>query len=313
MKTLALVIPCYNESEVLVDSSNQLDSLFSDLLSRNVISPDSFILLVNDGSSDDTWDIITSLHEQNKIFKGLNLRYNAGQQNAMMAGMMTSKDRADVVITIDADLQDDISKIEEMLQKHVSGADVVYGVRKSRKVNGFLKRTTAEMFYRLQGMLGVSVVYNHADFRLLSRKVLDELEKYKERGLYLRGIVPLLGFRSDNVYYTFKERKAGKSKYTVGKMLNLGVDGITGFSAKPINFIIGTGILFLVVCFFMVLYILWSFFMGRAVSGWTSIMLSMWFIGAIILLSIGVIGKYIANIFAEVKHRPLYNIEEFLD
>ena len=227
--------------------------------------------------------------------------------------MMMSKDRVDAVITIDADLQDDATKIEEMVMRFEEGYDVVYGVRESRKVNGFFKRNSAKAFYRLQELLGMRIVYNHADFRLLSRRVLDELSGYEERGLYLRGIVPLLGFKSATVSYSFKERKAGTSKYTIGKMVNLGVDGITGFSVKPINFIIGTGCLFLVVCFFMIVYILWSYIMGRTVSGWTSIMLSMWFIGAMILLSIGVIGKYIGNIFAEVKHRPRYSVETFLD
>lgn len=313
MITLALVIPCYNEAEVIHDTAQQLLLLLEDLSNRGVVAGDSYMMFVNDGSDDATWNIIKSLHDRHSNIKGLNLRGNVGQQNAMMAGMMTSKNRADVVITIDADLQDDITKIEEMIAKYEDGADIVYGVRESRKVNSFFKRTSAKMFYKLQALLGVNIVYNHADFRLLSHRVLEELSRYPERGLYLRGIVPLLGFPSDKVYYTFRERKAGHSKYTIGKMINLGVDGITGFSVKPINFIIGTGIMFLVVCFFMILYILWSFFVGRAVSGWTSIMLSMWFIGAMILLSIGVIGKYIGNIFAEVKHRPLYNIKSFLD
>lgn len=313
MLTLALVIPCYNEAEVIPDTSAQLLELFASLSARGIISDKSFILYVNDGSEDATWTIIKGLHDKHNNIKGLNLMGNVGQQNAMMAGMMVAKDRVDAVITIDADLQDDISMIETMIAKYENGADVVYGVRESRKVNGFFKRNSAKVFYRAQTLLGVNIVYNHADFRFLSKRVLDELSRYSERGLYLRGIVPLLGFPSDKVYYKFRERKAGKSKYTLGKMLNLGVDGITGFSVKPINLIIATGIIFLVVCFFMTLYILWSFFVGRAVSGWTSIMLSMWFIGAMILLSIGVIGKYIGNIFAEVKRRPLYNIESFLD
>ena len=253
------------------------------------------------------------IRDRDSRVKGLNLLSNVGQQNAIMAGMMTVRERVDAVVTIDADLQDDITCLEKMLGYYSEGCDIVYGVRESREVNGYFKRTTARMFYRLQRALGVKIVDNHADFRLMSRRALDELAKYKERVLYLRGIVPLLGLRSAEVSYRFRERKAGKSKYTLGKMLNLGVDGITGFSATPINYIIGTGCLFLVVSFFMMLYILWSFFVGRAVSGWTSIMLSMWFIGAMILLSIGVIGKYIANIFAEVKRRPLYHIDTFLD
>lgn len=313
MMTLAIVIPCYNEEAVLADTAAEVTAIMRDLAGRGVIAADSFVLFVNDGSSDGTWKLIERLHAELPGVKGLNLLGNVGQQNAIMAGMMTVRDRVDAVVTIDADLQDDITKLEEMIGYYRDGCDIVYGVRESREVNGFFKRTTARLFYRLQRALGVKNIDNHADFRLMSRRALDELSRYKERVLYLRGIVPLLGLRSAVVSYRFRERKAGKSKYTLGRMVNLGVDGITGFSATPINYIIGAGCLFLVVCFFMVLYILWSFFMGRAVSGWTSIMLSMWFIGAVILLSIGVIGKYIANIFAEVKRRPLYHIDTFLD
>ena len=313
MVKLGIVIPCYNEEAVVADTAAEVLGILGDLVQREVISADSFVLFVNDGSTDSTWQLITGLHSQDSRVKGLNLLSNVGQQNAIMAGMMTVRERVDAVVTIDADLQDDITCLEKMLGYYSEGCDIVYGVRESREVNGYFKRTTARMFYRLQRALGVKIVDNHADFRLMSRRALDELAKYKERVLYLRGIVPLLGLRSAEVSYRFRERKAGKSKYTLGKMLNLGVDGITGFSATPINYIIGTGCLFLVVSFFMMLYILWSFFMGRAVSGWTSIMLSMWFIGAMILLSIGVIGKYIANIFAEVKRRPLYHIDTFLD
>lgn len=313
MVKLGIVIPCYNEEAVVADTAAEVLGILGDLVQREVIAADSFVLFVNDGSTDSTWQLITGLHSKDSRVKGLNLLSNVGQQNAIMAGMMTVRERVDAVVTIDADLQDDITCLEKMLGYYSEGCDIVYGVRESREVNGYFKRTTARMFYRLQRALGVKIVDNHADFRLMSRRALDELAKYKERVLYLRGIVPLLGLRSAEVSYRFRERKAGKSKYTLGKMLNLGVDGITGFSATPINYIIGTGCLFLVVSFFMMLYILWSFFVGRAVSGWTSIMLSMWFIGAMILLSIGVIGKYIANIFAEVKRRPLYHIDTFLD
>ena len=313
MVKLGIVIPCYNEEAVVADTAADVLGILGGLVQREVIAADSFVLFVNDGSTDSTWQLITGLHSKDSRVKGLNLLGNVGQQNAIMAGMMTVRERVDAVVTIDADLQDDITCLEQMLGYYREGCDIVYGVRESREVNGYFKRTTARMFYRLQRALGVKNVDNHADFRLMSRRALDELAQYKERVLYLRGIVPLLGLRSARVSYRFRERKAGKSKYTLGKMLNLGVDGITGFSATPINYIIGTGCVFLVVSFFMMLYILWSFFMGRAVSGWTSIMLSMWFIGAMILLSIGVIGKYIANIFAEVKRRPLYHIDTFLD
>ena len=313
MVKLGIVIPCYNEEAVVADTAADVLGILGGLVQREVIAADSFVLFVNDGSTDSTWQLITGLHSKDSRVKGLNLLANVGQQNAIMAGMMTVRERVDAVVTIDADLQDDITCLEQMLGYYREGCDIVYGVRESREVNGYFKRTTARMFYRLQRALGVKNVDNHADFRLMSRRALDDLAQYKQRVLYLRGIVPLHGLRSARVSYRFRERKAGKSKYTLGKMLNLGVDGITGFSATPINYIIGTGCVFLVVSFFMMLYILWSFFMGRAVSGWTSIMLSMWFIGAMILLSIGVIGKYIANIFAEVKRRPLYHIDTFLD
>ncbi|MGN1245547.1 MAG: glycosyltransferase family 2 protein [Muribaculaceae bacterium] len=313
MVRLGIVIPCYDEEAVIADTAAEVLGILGDLVKREVVAAESFVLFVNDGSTDGTWQLITQLHSQHSEVKGLNLLCNVGQQNAIMAGMMTVRERVDAVVTIDADLQDDITKLEEMLGYYGKGCDIVYGVRENREVNGYFKRTSARMFYRLQRALGVKNVDNHADFRLMSRRALDELSKYKERVLYLRGIVPLLGLPSAEVSYRFRERKAGRSKYTLGKMLNLGVDGITGFSTTPINYIIGTGCAFLVVSFFMMLYILWSFFVGRAVSGWTSIMLSMWFIGAMILLSIGVIGKYIANIFAEVKHRPLYHIDSFLD
>ena len=313
MTQLAIVIPCFNEEAVIADTAAEVLGILGDLVRREVIADGSFVLFVNDGSSDGSWQLISKLHSQHKEVKGLNLLCNVGQQNAIMAGMMTVRERVDAVVTIDADLQDDITRLEEMLRLYHEGCDVVYGVRESREVNGFFKRTSARLFYRLQRALGVRNVDNHADFRLLSRRALNELAQYKERVLYLRGIVPLLGLPSAEVRYRFRPRKAGTSKYTPGKMVNLGVNGITGFTAKPINYIIGTGCLFLVVSFFMMLYIFWSFIAGRAVSGWTSIMLSLWFIGAMILLSIGVIGKYIANIFAEVKHRPLYHIGDFLD
>ena len=313
MTRLAIVIPCYNEEAVIDDTAAEVLGILGDLAERGEISADSFVLFVNDGSTDGTWQLIEQQHARHCEVKGLSLLGNVGQQNALMAGMMTVRESVDVVVTIDADLQDDITCLGQMLAHYREGCDVVYGVRESREVNGFFKRTSARLFYRLQRVLGVRNVDNHADFRLLSRRALDELARYKERVLYLRGIVPLLGLKSAEVCYRFRPRKAGTSKYTIGKMVNLGVSGITGFTAKPINYIIGTGCLFLVVSFFMMLYILWSFIAGRAVSGWTSIMLSLWFIGAMILLSIGVIGKYIANIFAEVKRRPLYHVEEFLD
>ena len=309
---LGIVSPCYNEHEVLYSSAEKLTRLLDELVAKGKIEADSFVLFVNDGSRDNTWEIICDLHEHNHYFSGINLAHNVGHQNAIMAGMMTARTLCDAVITIDADLQDDLGAIEEMIDRFAEGHDIVYGVKVSRQADPFLKRTSAQMFYALQNSMGLKTIPNHADFRLMSRRALEELSHYGERNLYLRGIVPLLGYRTATVDDVISEREAGASKYTLSKMLNLAVDGITSFSVRPIRLIIGAGLFFLVVSVLMTIYILYSYFVHSVVPGWTSMMLSLWFIGSIILLAIGVIGEYIGKIYVEVKNRPRYNIERFM-
>lgn len=310
---LAIVLPCYNEQEVLPRSIEKLTGLFNDLIKRGKISADSFMMFVNDGSKDRTWEIISEQFEANTYVKGINLAGNVGHQNAIMAGMMTAKDMSDAVITMDADLQDDLNAIEKMVDHFANGYDIVYGVKVSRKADPLLKRLSATIFYKLQHAMGLKTIYNHADFRLMSRRALQQLSLYKERNLYLRGIVPMVGYRWTTVDDMISEREAGQSKYTLKKMLNLAVDGITSFSIEPIHWILGAGIFFLCTSVIMTIYILYSFFDHIVVPGWTSIMISLWFIGSILLLAIGVIGQYIGKIYTEVKERPLYNIEEILD
>lgn len=309
---LALVLPCYNEQEVLRDSAGRLTKLLDDLIARKKIASDSFILFVNDGSKDRTWEIITDLFKINPYVLGINLAANVGHQHAIMAGMMTAREMSDAVVTIDADLQDDLNAIEKMVDEYKQGYDIVYGVKASRQADSLFKRTTAKAFYKMQHRLGTKTIYNHADFRLMSRRALEQLSHYKERNLYLRGIVPLIGYNATTVDDVISERKAGESKYTLSKMLNLALDGITSFSIKPMHLIFGAGFFFLFVSIIMSVYILRSFFIHSVVPGWTSLMLSIWFIGSIILLSLGVIGQYIGKIYIEVKERPLYHIETFL-
>ncbi len=309
---LAIVSPCYNEHEVLRESAKRLSDLFDDLIQRKKISPDSFILFVNDGSRDNTWEIITELYETNKYIYGLNLAGNVGHQCAIMAGMMNVREMCDAAITIDADLQDDLNAIEVMIDRYEEGNDIVYGVKTSRKADPLMKRYTALAFYKLQQSLGVKSVYNHADFRLMSRRALMQLSLFNERNLYLRGIIPLIGYQSTTVDNAISERMAGKSKYTLSKMLSLALDGITSFSTKPITLILGAGALFFLVSILMAIYVLFAYWNHETVPGWTSLMLSLWFIGGIILLAIGVVGQYIGKIYIEIKNRPLYNVETFL-
>lgn len=313
MDRLGIVVPCYNEEDVLKISSEALRAVLDDLVSKNKISQDSFVLFVNDGSKDKTWELISKEHKAHKQIKGLNLAKNVGHQYALTAGLMTAKDMCDVTVSIDADLQDDTSVIEEMIDKFHEGCDIVYGVRNSRKKDSFFKRTTAQGFYRLMNVMGVKTVYNHADFRLMSKRSLEAFSEYKETNLYLRGMVPLLGYKTDSVYYERKERVAGESKYPLKKMLALAFEGISSFSTKPIDMItvLGFGIVFLSII--AAVYAFVSYFMGRVEAGWTSLILSIWFLGGVQLLSIGLIGKYIGKIYTEVKHRPRYNIECVLD
>lgn len=312
MLKLAIVSPCYNEEEVLDTSVKRLNELFADLKGKEKISQDSFVLFVNDGSKDKTWEIISRLHEQDDHIKGLDLSHNVGHQNAIMAGMMQAKDLSDAVITIDADLQDDLQCIEQMVDAYNEGYDIVYGVKVSRKGDPAIKRMTAVAFYKLQEKMGVESVFNHADFRFLSRRVLEALSTYSERNLYLRGLIPLIGYNATTVDDTISERSAGKSKYTLSKMLNLALDGITSFSVKPIYFIMYAGVVFLFIGLLIGCYVLYSLITGSAVHGWASLMLSIWLVGGIMMLSIGAVGIYIGKIYTEVKHRPLYHIKEFL-
>lgn len=312
MMKLGIVCPCYNEHEVLLESGERLTALLDGLVAKQKIAPDSFVLLVNDGSRDNTWQLIEQLHDTNHYFRGVNLAKNVGHQNAIMAGMMTAKDHCDAVITIDVDLQDDLSAIERMIDKYHEGYDIVYGVKVSRQGDSFLKKNTALMFYKFQQAMGVKAVYNHADFRLMSRRTLQQLSHFEERNLYLRGLIPMIGYQSATVEDVISPRTAGQSKYTLKKMFTLAADGITSFSTKPISLILTAGIFCLLVSVGMFIYVLCSYFEHLAVPGWPSIMLSIWFIGGLLLLSIGIIGEYIGKIYIEVKHRPLYNIESIL-
>ncbi|MGI6218307.1 MAG: glycosyltransferase family 2 protein [Bacteroidaceae bacterium] len=306
---LGIVSPCYNESAVLPETARRLTRLLQQLEAEGKVERGSFILFVNDGSTDETWALISRLYRENPYVLGISLAANSGHQNALLAGLLTARGMADAVVSIDADLQDDVSVISQMVDAYAEGYEIVYGVRRSRQTDTFFKRSTALGFYRLMRALGVRSVYNHADFRLMGRKALESLSEFKERNLFLRGIVPLLGYNSTSVYYDRQERFAGESKYPLRKMLNFAVDGITSFSVKPVRLIFFTGLMLLLLSMAAFVYVFYALFSGRAVAGWTSIMLSIWFIGSIILLSIGVIGEYIGKIYMEVKERPRYHID----
>lgn len=313
MIRLAIVSPCYNEEEVLDLSAQRLNELFNRMVSDRLITSDSFVMFVNDGSRDSSWEIISRLHSENPRFKGLNLARNVGHQNAIMAGMMTARDMSDAVITIDADLQDDLEAIPRMVKAFIDGYDVVYGVKVERQADPVLKRLSAQAFYRLQEKMGVKAIYNHADFRLLSRRVLDELSRYREKNLYLRGIIPQIGFPSTTVDDVIAPRAAGKSKYSLRKMLSLALDGITSFSVKPLYAILYLGVAFILISLGIGVYVIYSLFAHTAVHGWASLMLSVWMVGGFILISLGAVGLYVGKIYKEIKDRPLYHIEDFLD
>ena len=282
------------------------------MIALGKIAPSSRILYVNDGSRDRTWSLIEELHKDNSFVEGLSLAKNVGSELAVMAGMMAARERADVVVTIDADLQDDVEAIEEMINHYLEGCDIVYGVKTSREADPWLKRITAEGFYRLQQNMGINVIFNHTNFRLMSKRALEALSEYSERNLYLRGIIPQLGFRSAEVEDVIRERTAGESKYNYTKLLLLAVDGITSFSTKPISFIVGMGLFSLLISIVMAIYVLVSYVEHLSVPGWASLMLSLWFIGSMLLLSIGVVGQYIGKIYIEVKARPRYHIDQYL-
>lgn len=313
MDRLAIVVPCYNEEEVLKIASEALREVLEDLVKKKKIAEDSFILFVNDGSKDRTWELIEEEHRAYPVqVKGVKLAGNVGHQFALTAGLITAKDMSDVTVSIDADLQDDVGVIEEMVDKFHAGSDIVYGVRSERKTDTFFKRVTAQGFYKVMAMMGVKTVYNHADFRLMSKRAVEHFSQYKETNLFLRGMVPLIGYQTDCVYYERKERVAGESKYPLKKMLALAFNGITSFSIKPISLITGLGVLIIVCCILAAIYAFISYFTGNVVPGWTSLILSIWFIGGVQLLAVGLVGQYIGKIYVEVKHRPRYNIEKVL-
>ena len=313
MIRLATVSPCYNEEEVLRHSVERLSALFERMISEELITPDSMMVFVNDGSRDRTWQIIRELHDENKFVRGINMSRNVGHQNAIMAGMMTARKWADAVITIDADLQDDIECIPQMVRHFEAGNDIVYGVKVSREADPFMKKFTAQAFYKLQSSMGVESVYNHADFRLMSRRALDMLATYPEHNLYLRGLIPQIGLQHATVDDVISERFAGQSKYTLGKMLRLALNGITAFSVKPLFLIFNLGVLFLIIAFCIGIYVVRALILGTAVPGWSSLILSIWLVGGFVLISLGIVGTYLGQIYTEVKHRPLYHVAEVLD
>ena len=309
---LAIVVPCYKEEAVLEETTTRLTELMDSMINEKLISERSFILFVNDGSKDNTWPLIVSYHEINKHVKGVNLACNVGHQNALWAGMSVAVEKSDMIVSIDADLQDDVNAISKMVKKYHEGCDVVYGVRNERKTDFFFKRNTALAFYKLMHIMGAKTVYNHADFRLLSKRALKFLLQFKERNLFIRGLVPLLGYKTDNVYYNRAERFAGESKYPLSKMLNFAIDGITSFSVKPIRLIMILGVFFIFIAFCVLAWILYSYFTGITVKGWSSLMLSIWFCSGCVLMGLGIVGEYIGKIYIESKQRPRYNIEAIL-
>ena len=296
MIRLATVSPCYNEEEVLRSSVERLTALFQRMISEGLIAGDSMMVFVNDGSRDRTWQIISELHQENKFVRGINLAHNVGHQNAIMAGMMTAKDWADAVITIDADLQDDIECIPQMVKHFEEGNDIVYGVKVSRKADPLMKRMSAMAFYKMQSSMGVESIYNHADFRLMSRRALQMLSDYGERNLYLRGLIPMIGLPSTTVDDVIGERQAGASKYTLSKMLHLALDGITSFSTRPMQAIFTMGIFFLLIACGIFIYVIHAWVAGTAVPGWSSLILSIWLVGGFILIALGTTGTYIGKI-----------------
>lgn len=309
---LYIVVPCYNEEAVLPETQKELGNKLSDMISTGAISEESRIVFVDDGSKDRTWELIEKYHSENSKIGGVKLAHNRGHQFAVLAGLMTVKDLCDMAITMDADLQDDIDVVDKFVEKYKEGCEVVYGVRNSRATDTFFKKTTAEGFYKIMQAMGVDIVFNHADYRLMSKTVLDALSEYKEVNLFLRGIVPLIGYKSDVVEYARKERFAGESKYPLKKMLAFAIDGITSFSIKPIRMITTLGVGALGVSALMILWFIIGAVRGNTVSGWATIVVSIWLFGGLILLGLGVVGEYIGKIYMEAKGRPRFRVEKFL-
>lgn len=312
MIRLAIVSPCYNEEEMLRVSAQRLLELLDSMVKDGKVSPDSFVLYVNDGSKDASWSIINELNAADKRICGISLAHNVGHQNAILAGMMTARTMVDGVVTIDADLQDDIRCIPQMVDLYEQGNEIVYGVKVSREADPALKRITAEAFYKLQESMGVQTIYNHADFRFMGKRALDGLSLFEERNIYLRGLIPLIGYKSATVDDVISDREHGQSKYTLRKMLNLAFDGITSFSIRPIQVITVTGTVMLILAFAMLIYVIVSRLMGHYVPGWSSLMLSVWFIGSVLTISIGIVGTYIGKMYMEMKRRPRYIVDQSL-
>lgn len=309
---ISIVLPCFNEAEALPITSQVLLTLLDELIEEQLIDSSSYILCCDDGSIDDTWNIIKSVHKQDKRLKGISLAHNKGQQNALLAGLMTVMDNCDVAISIDADLQDDPNMIKLMIKEYINGKEIIYGVRSNRDVDSWFKRTSAHLFYKFQQKMGLETIYDHADYRLMSNRALHFLAEYNESNLFLRGIIPQIGLESSVVKYHRDERVAGNSKYSLRKMISFSVDGITSFSAKPMRMIFGIGFILILLDIIVAGYVLFSYFSNNTISGWTSLMLSIWFLGGLILMSIGIMGEYVGKIFIEVKHRPKYAIKETL-
>ncbi|MBE5980900.1 MAG: glycosyltransferase family 2 protein [Paenibacillaceae bacterium] len=309
MNKLCIVVPCYNEEQALLYTNAELIKIMNRLVESGKVDKTSFILYVDDGSKDGTWNIIENFRKQSAVIFGLKLARNTGHQNALTAGLLTAMNYADMVISIDADLQDDVSVMEEMVDLFLRGNDIVYGVRNRRDTDTFFKKFSALGFYRLMQLMKIKIIYNHADYRLMSKRALLQFSLYKERNLFLRGIVPLIGYPSATVMYDRKSRIAGNSKYSLGKMLSMAFEGITSFSIQPIRMItdLGLGIVVFSIC--ATIYAFYSYITGKVVAGWTSTILSIWFIGGVQLLSVGLIGTYIGKIYVEVKERPRYAIE----
>lgn len=310
---LYVVVPCYNEQEVLKETAKRLLEKINNLIENKIINSKSRIMFIDDGSKDATWEIISKLHSQNKIFIGVKLSRNRGHQNALLAGLYEASKRADVTISMDADLQDDINAVDEMLKKYFSGCDIVYGVRNDRKNDSFFKKNTAVTFYKIMNFLGAETVFNHADYRLMSKRAVEGLLSFKERNLFLRGIVPLIGYKSDKVFYDRTKRFAGESKYPLRKMISFALEGITSFSTKPIRYITIMGFLMFLVSLVLLIYSVIRWAIGASVLGWASLICSVWAIGGLIMLSLGIIGEYIGKLYLEVKNRPGFIIEAVLD
>lgn len=312
LPVIAIVVPCYNEEQALQISAERLLEILDRMSSDGLVAPESYVLCCNDGSKDKTWEVTKSLHEKDSRIKGISLAHNRGQQNVLLAGLMTVRGNCDAAISIDADLQDDPEAIIGMVKDFREGKEIVYGVRSSRATDTWFKRTTAHGFYSFQKKMGLETVYDHSDYRLMSARALDLLSEYGETNLFLRGIIPQIGLENSVVEYERHERVAGESKYPLGKMLSFSIDGITSFSARPIRIIFMAGLVMLLIDIVVALYVLTAYFYHNTVSGWASLMISVWFLGSLILMSIGIVGEYIGKISVEVKNRPRYAIKETL-